>query len=125
MAHFARVKNGWVHEVIVAEQDYIDSVSHSTDGSWVQTSYNTRGGIHYTPDSNTQSTDQSKALRYNYASKGMRYDRDGDAFYDQQPYSSWTLNKETYIWEAPVAYQSDGELYDWNEDNQAWDALTE
>ena len=126
MSHFARVKNGFVQEVIVAEQDYIDSVSDTTDGRWIQTSYNTFGGVHYVPDSipRVPSDDQTKALRKNYASKGMRYDSAADAFYDLQPFSSWTLNTTTYLWEAPVAYPDDDNHYTWNEDAQSWDAVT-
>jgi len=124
MSHFARVKNGFVQEVIVAEQDFIDSVADTTDGKWIQTSYNTFGGVHYVPDSNPRipSDDQSKALRKNYASKGMRYDPNNDAFYDLQPFSSWTLNTETYLWESPTEMPTDG-YYTWNEETQSWDAV--
>ena len=120
MAHFARVKDGIVTNVIVAEQEFIDSYQDTEPGIWVQTSYNTRGGVHYVTDSTTPSSDQSKALRKNYAGKGYIYDRGRDAFYTPQPYPSWTLNDTTCIWEAPVAHPSDGKLYDWDESSKSW-----
>ena len=120
MAHFARVKDGIVTNVIVAEQEFIDSYQDTEPGIWVQTSYNTRGGVHYITDSTTPSSDQSKALRKNYAGKGYIYDRGRDAFYTPQPYPSWTLNDTTCIWEAPVAHPSDGKLYDWDESSKSW-----
>lgn len=121
MAHFARVKNGSVHEVIVAEQSFIDDIQHNTDGNWIQTSYNTSRGNHYTDG--VLSDDQSKALRKNYASKGMIYDRDRDAFYEPQPFPSWTLNEDSCIWEAPIAYPSDENDYNWNEETSSWDVV--
>ena len=120
MAHFARVKDGIVTNVIVAEQEFIDSYQDTEPGIWVQTSYNTKGGVHYVTDSTTPSSDQSKALRKNYAGKGYIYDRGRDAFYAPQPYPSWTLNDTTCIWEAPVAHPSDGKLYDWDESSKSW-----
>ena len=120
MAHFAKVKNGIVTNVIVAEQEFIDSYQDGEPGIWVQTSYNTRGGVHYLTDSTTPSSDQSKALRKNFAGKGYIYDRGRDAFYTPQPYPSWTLNDTTCIWEAPVAHPSDGKLYDWDESSKSW-----
>jgi len=115
MAHFAKVKNGIVTKVIVAEQDFIDNYIDHEAGTWIQTSYNTKGGIHYQPNSNTPSVDQSKALRKNYAGIGFIYDKTRDAFYSPQPFNSWTLNETTCLWEAPVAYPTDGQNYIWNE----------
>lgn len=120
MAHYAFVQDGKVLNVIVAESDFFINKVEEIPGKWIQTSYNTRGGIHYEPDSNTPSEDQSKALRYNYAKIGGNYDRTADAFYSEQPYNSWSLNTETYTWEAPVAYPTDGLIYRWNEDTQQW-----
>ena len=120
MSHFAKVDQGKVIQVIVAEQDFIDSFVDTVPGEWIQTSYNTHGGVHYTDG--VASDDQTKALRYNYATVGGNYDRDADAFYDNQPFPSWTLNTETYIWEAPTPQPADG-ASDWNEDTQTWDAL--
>ena len=113
MAHFAKVLNGLVIDVIVAENDFFDTFVDTSPGEWIQTSYNTYGGKH--PEGNP--------LRYNYASIGFHYDREADAFYAPQPYASWVLNTETYLWEAPVAYPDDGESYMWNEENQSWDPV--
>lgn len=122
MAHFAKVLDGEVLNVIVAEQEFMDEFIDDSPGKWIQTSYNTRGGIHYQPNSWTPSEDQTKALRKNYAQIGGLYDRIRDAFYQKQPYPSWTLNEDTCLWEPPVAYPDDIEnIYDWNEETQQWD----
>jgi hypothetical protein len=113
MAHFAKVLNGIVTRVIVAEPDFFDTFVDSSPGQWIQTSYNTHGGQH----------PEGKPLRYNYAGLGYMYDREADAFYEPQPYPSWSLNTETYLWEPPVSYPDDGELYTWNEENQSWDPV--
>ena len=115
MAHYAKVLDGKVINVIVAEADFFNTFIDDTAGTWIQTSYNTRGGVHYEPNTNTASSDQSKALRKNYAGLGFIYDKDKDAFYEPQPYASWTLNTTTCMWEAPTAYPSDGKIYDWDE----------
>jgi len=117
MAHFAKIIDGRVTQVIVAEQEFIDNLVEVEAGIWVQTSYNTRGGKHYVPNSNfeTESEDQSKSLRKNYATVGDIYDKTRDAFYRQQPYPSWTLNETTCFWEPPITKPTDGEKYKWNE----------
>mgnify|MGYP003121633599 CR=1 FL=1 len=120
MAHFAKVLDGKVVRVIVAEPEFIETFIDSSPGTWIQTSYNTHGGIHYEPNSTTPREDQSGALRYNYAGIGYLYDPVADAFYEPQPYPSWTLNTSTYLWEPPVAYPTDNEKYDWNEETQNW-----
>jgi hypothetical protein len=122
MAHFAKVENGIVTQVIVAEQEFIDS-GVVGDG-WVQTSYNTRGGVHYEPNSHTPSQDQSKALRKNYAGIGYTYDTERDAFIAPKPFPSWILNEDTCIWQSPVPIPDRKGLYDWNEENQSWDEVT-
>ena len=114
MAHFAKVKDGIVTKVIVAEQDFIDNYQDYELGKWIQTSYNTRGGVHLlggTP------------LRKNYAGIGYSYDKDKDAFIEPKPYTSWTLNETTCRYEPPVAYPTDGQIYTWNETNQTWDLV--
>jgi hypothetical protein len=83
----------------------------------VQTSYNTRGGVHYAPDSNTP--DDGVALNKNFAGIGFIY-VDGVGFHAPQPFLSWTLNSDTYVWEPPVAYPDDGKNYHWDEDTTAW-----
>ena len=124
MAHFAKVRDGIVEQVIVAEPDFFDTFVDTSAGEWIQTSYNTLGGVHYDPVSKNPSDDQSKALRYNFAGIGYHYDRLADAFYGPQPYPSWVLNTDTYLWEPPVAYPSDGKVYEWNETTQTWDEVT-
>ena len=119
MAHYAKVVNGIVEKVIVAEAEFFDTFVDDTPGKWIQTSYNTRGGVHYEPNSHTPSSDQSKALRKNYAGIGYTYDNDKDAFYEPQPYPSWVLDDKC-IWKAPVPYPEDGERYEWFEPMQKW-----
>jgi hypothetical protein len=119
MSHFAKIQDGSVVTVIVAEQDVIDA----REGDWVQTSYNTRGGLHYSPE--TGEADGGTALRKNYAGIGYIYDSERDAFYEPQPYPSWTLNDETCLWEAPVAYPDDGESYAWDEETTSWLVVSE
>ena len=121
MSHFAKVKNNLVETVIVAEQDFVDSLPSESGVTWIQTSYNTRGGVHYAPNSNT--ADGGVALRKNYAGIGYTYDSGRDAFYAPKPFPSWSLNETTCIWEAPVAYPSDGKFYVWNESNLAWEEI--
>ena len=121
MSHFAKVENGIVVEVHVAEQDWVDEQTDSN--KYVQTSYNTRGGKHYAPNSNVE--DDKPALRYNYASAGGHYDAGRDAFYNKQPYPSWTLNETTLIWECPVAKPDTKTPHQWDEDTTSWVELTE
>ncbi len=116
MAHYAKVENTLVTQVIVAEADFFDTFIDSSPGEWIQTSYNTEGGVHL---------NGGTPLRKNYAGIGMTYDSVRDAFIAPQPYNSWTLNENTCFWEAPVAYPDDGKLYIWNEDTQAWDEILE
>jgi hypothetical protein len=124
MSHYAKVDSGIVIKVIRADEDFFDTFVDSTPGTWLQTSYNTRGGVHYEPDSNTPSDDQSKALRKNFAGVGGTYDPVRDAFYAPKKFNSWVLNESTCLWEAPVALPSDGEEYEWNETDQQWDEIT-
>ena len=123
MAHFAKVVNGTVEQVIVAEPEFFDTFVDSSPGEWIQTSYNTHGGVHYSPE--TGEPDGGVALRKNYAGVGFTYDAAKDAFIPPQPYNSWNLNEETCLWEAPVAYPEDGNMYTWNEDTTNWDLVTE
>jgi|TARA_X000001382_G_scaffold77715_1_gene54432 hypothetical protein len=124
MGHYAKVVDGKVVEVIVAQQDFIDQY-HSGE-TWIKTSYNTRGGVHYLPNDPdsppenkiTPSPDQSKALRKNYAGIGDIYDSERDAFYQDCPHASWTLDEDTCYWMPPIAYPSDpgDDIYVWDED---------
>jgi len=124
MAHFAKVIDGIVDQVIVAEPEFFDSFVDSTPGKWVQTSYNTKGGVHYDPETGEPSADQSKALRKNYAGRGYTYDKTRDAFIPPCDYPSWTLNETSCLWEPPVARPDDGQLYTWNETEQRWDLVS-
>jgi hypothetical protein len=108
MSHFAKVENGIVTQVIVAEQDVIDSGLFGT--GWVQTSYNTHGNQH----------PEGRPLRGNYAGVGYTYDSVNDVFYAPQPYPSWTLNTTSWTWDSPVPYPTDGEVYFWDEANLTW-----
>lgn len=123
MAHFAKVNNGIVEQVIVAEPEFFETFVDSSPGQWIQTSYNTRGGVHYNPETGEPSADQSKALRKNYAGIGYSYDAGRDAFIPPKPYASWVLNETSCLWEAPVAYPTDGERYSWDEATTAWVAV--
>jgi|TARA_R100000093_G_scaffold46210_2_gene23912 hypothetical protein len=121
MSHFAKINSdNIVQRVIVAEQDFIDTLENSS--LWIQTSYNTRGGKHYAP--NTNDEDGGVALRKNYAGIGYKYDAERDAFIAPQPFPSWTLNEDTCLWEAPVAYPNDGKDYEWNEETTSWEEIT-
>ena len=120
--HFAEINSEKiVTRVIVADQDFINSGVVGDANNWVQTSYNTRKGNHYAPNSNTP--DGGVALRKNYAGVGHVYDAIRDAFYQPQPFASWTLDDDTCVWNAPVAYPDDGKMYDWDEDNTEWKEL--
>jgi len=120
MAHFVEVDaNNIVLRVIVISQENIDSGDWGNPDNWIQTSYNTRGGIHYAPNSNTP--DGVDQLRKNYAGIGYTYDSDKDAFIEPQPYESWILDEDTCIWNPPVAHPNDGKgPYRWDEDIINW-----
>jgi len=126
MGHFAKVCDGKVVQVIVAEPEFFNTFVDTSPGEWLQTSYNTLGGIHYQPGTNEPSADQSKALRKNYAGVGYSYDHQRDAFIPPQPYASWVLNEQTCLWDAPVPMPADagtGEppnLYTWDESTISW-----
>ena len=121
MSHFARVENGVVIDVNVAERDVLDTGLWGDPATWIQTSYNTRGGIHYGPDGKP---DGGVALRGNYAGIGFIYDSTNDVFYAPQPYPSWTISAPTWTWTAPVPRPTDGKLYTWNESTQSWTEVT-
>lgn len=109
MSHFARVNaHGIVEQVIVAEHDFIDTLPDRT--SWIQTSYNTRGGQH----------PEGRPLRKNYAGIGFSYDHVRDAFIPPKPHASWVLNENTCLWDAPTPYPIDGKIYNWDENTQQW-----
>ena len=116
MAHFAKVLKGKVVEVIVAELDFFDTFIDNTPGRWIQTSYNTRGGVHIlggTP------------LRKNYAGIGFTYDEIKDVFIEPQPFPSWILDEETCLWNAPTERPTEGGPCIWDETIKNWKILTE
>ena len=121
MAHFAKIQNGKVTKVIVAEPEFFDTFVDDSPGQWLQTSYNTRGGIHYDPE--TGEPDDGEALRKNYAGIGYTYDPTRDAFIPPQPYASWVLDEDSCLWEAPVTKPDDGQVYTWNEETTSWNLL--
>lgn len=115
MSHFAQInENNEVLQVLVIEQDVIDTGAFGDPASFIQTSYNTRGGVHIlggTP------------LRMNYASPGYTYDAARDAFIPPKPFPSWSLNNDTCLWEAPATYPTDGRSYMWNENTRQWELI--
>lgn len=117
MAHFAKVIEGIVTEVIVVDQDVLDTGLFGDPKLWIQTSYNTRGGVHYSPDGEP---DGGVPLRKNYAGIGYTYDVVLDAFIPPKPFESWLLNEETCLWEPPIPYPNDGNMYYWDEDTLSW-----
>ena len=123
MGHFAKVSNGIVTRGIVAEADFFNNFVDDSPGKWIQTSYNTRGGVHYKPNTNEPSEDQSKALRKNYAGIGYTYDSTRDAFISPQPFNSWTLDEDSCTWNSPVPYPTDDKLYKWNEEILNWEEV--
>ena len=124
MAHYVVLdENNIVINGFVGRNEGEDGVDWEQYYNAKRTSYNTRGGIHYDPETNEPSADQSKAFRKNYAGRGYTYDESRDAFIPPKPYSSWTLNEETCHWDSPVPYPTDGELYIWNEETTSWDLI--
>jgi len=121
MAHFAKVNQGIVTDVIVAEPEFFATFVDSTPGEWIQTSYNTRGGVHYGQDGKP---DGGIALRKNYAGIGYTYSYQLDAFIPPKPYPSWNLNIETCLWEAPIPMPQDGKQYWWDEEITSWVEIT-
>jgi hypothetical protein len=116
MSHFALVINGIVQEVIVADQDFINTLPDSNN--WIETSYNTRGNLHYPPNSNIP--DKKTPLRGNYAGIGYIYDAINDVFYAPQPYPSWVLNISTWTWEAPSKMPTKKGNWVWDEPSISW-----
>ena len=117
MSHFAKVRDGIVMQVIVAEPEFFETFVDTSPGEWIQTSYNTHGGVH---------SNNGTPLRKNYAGIGYSYDRTRDAFIPPKPYPSWLLNDQTCLWDAPVALPSDAgtgtppKVYNWNEATTSW-----
>lgn len=114
MSHFAQIdENNIVLQVIVAEQDFIDSGVVGDPSRWIQTSYNTYAGQH----------PEGRPLRKNYAGIGYSYDPTRDAFIPPKPFNSWILNEETCLWEPPIPSPTDNNLYMWDENLQNWKVI--
>lgn len=114
MSHFAKVVDGIVTQVTVAEPEFFNSFIDDSPGQWIQTSYNTREGKHLlggTP------------IRKNFACIGYVYDRERDAFYIPQPYPSWILDEDSCVWLSPIEMPEDGKKYKWNEEKQSWEEV--
>lgn len=111
MAHYAKVRDGVVVDVIVADADYFNDFIDNTAGTWIQTSYNTYKGQH---------ANGGTPLRKNFAGIGFTYDESRDAFIPPKPHDTWTLNETTCHWEAPITYPTDGKLYEWSDDTDNW-----
>ena len=118
MSHFAKVVNNIVEQVIVITQTEINKGHWGDPSLWIQTSYNTRGGVHYAPNSNEP--DGGIALRKNYAGKGYTYDETRDAFIPPKAFPSWSLDEDTCMWKAPTPKPDDDKRYYWDEDTTSW-----
>jgi hypothetical protein len=127
MSHFAKLdENNVVVFVTVGRQEDDGKeleLQERTGDVYKQTSYNTRGGVHYNPETGEPSADQTKALRFNYAGVGFYYDEELDGFIPPKPFESWVLDEDTCLWVAPVAYPEDGETYTWNEEIGDWEQI--
>lgn len=110
MSHFAKVVDGKVTQVIVAEPEFFDTFVDSSPGTWLQTSYNTHGNQH----------PEGRPLRGNYAGIGYNYDATNDVFIAPKPFNSWMLNTSTWLWEAPKPMPDDGKAYTWDEATINW-----
>jgi len=135
MAHYAQLDSeNVVVNVFVGRDDVVEGIDdwetyYAPEGSMVkQTSYNTRGGIHYDPETGEPSEDQTKALRFNYAGIGFTFDPDkgtDGAFIPPKPFESWVLDEDTCLWAAPLPYPEDGATYTWNEELFAWELVAD
>ena len=105
MAYYAKIIDGKVTNVITAEESFFDTFYDDTAGTWLETKID-------------------GSIRKNYAGIGFSYDATRDAFISPKPYPSWTLNETTCLWECPVAYPDDGNVYEWNETDQQWNEIT-
>ena len=131
MAHYAKVHNGIVTNVIVAEPEFFDTFVDETPGTWLKTSYNIRSGVYYNPETNQPAEDQSVInedegrKRKNFAGVGYKYDVDLNGFIPPSPFPSWVFNETTCNFDPPIPKPSDGNEYIWNEENQSWDEVPE
>ena len=122
MAHFAKLDSNNIVVTVLhgRDQDNENELTSRTGDVYKQTSYNTRGNVHYNSETGLPSDDQTKAFRKNYAGIGYVYDSSRDAFYAPKPYNSWTLNEDSCIWDPPTPYPDDGNIYIWSEETTSW-----
>ena len=124
MAHYAEIdSSNIVLRVLVISGEEVNSGRWGDPSTWIKTSYNTRGGIYYTPNTSDVDPDQSKAFRKNFAGQGYLWlpnGPDGEGFVPPSPYPSWVMNPFSYLWEAPVAYPDDEFVYEWDESTTSW-----
>lgn len=124
MAHYAILdENNIVIRVIVGPDEGEDGIDWEIKSGAKRTSYNTREGIHYDPNTKEPSEDQSKAFRKNYAGIGYTYDSDRDAFIPPKPYNSWVLDEQTCWWYPPIPMPKDNKPYEWNEEIMNWQEI--
>jgi len=128
MSHYSKVVNGVVERVIVAEAEFFNTFIDTTPGQWIQTSYNTRGGVHYGQDGNP---DNGVALRANFAGPGFIYDSKNDVFYAPRPLdrngiscASWTISAPTWLWTPPTPNPGNFVSHEWDEPTKTWVAIT-
>ena len=114
MAHYAKISEGIVVNIISAEQDFIDTMVDTSPGTWLQASYNTSGGVHKL---------DGTPLRKNFPGIGWTYDSTRNAFIPIKPFASWTLNESTCLWEPPVTMPDDDKQYTWNETTTNWEEI--
>ena len=135
MSHFAKVLDGKVIQVIVAEQEFFNTFVDTSPGTWIQTSYNTKGNVYYKNANDNIALDYEQTgdvftvnnktpLRGNFAGIGYTYDAINDVFYAPQPYASWTLNESTWLWDAPTPKPTDGKQYVWDEPTISWKEIS-
>jgi hypothetical protein len=110
MAHFAHIKDGIVDQVIVIDQETLNTGNWGNPSEWIQTSYRTQGGQH----------PEGRPLRKNFAGIGFSYDAGRDAFIPPKPFPSWVLNEDTCLWGSPVPMPTDGKMYTWDEETTSW-----
>jgi hypothetical protein len=132
MAHYAVINSdNIVTQVFVGKDeneggtDWETYYSQGVDGYVLRTSYNTRGGVHYDPETNEPSGEQSKAFRKNYAGIGYSYDVTRNAFIPPKPFASWVLDEDSCLWNPPIEMPQDGKMYLWNEENISWQSVND
>ena len=113
MSYFAKVLDGKVIQVVRADPEFFETFVDTTPGHWIQTSYNTHGGVH----------PEGRPMRKNFAGVGYSYDAQRDAFIPPKPFPSWVLNEDSCLWEAPTPMPDDGQEYAWDEDGQQWEPI--